>query len=78
MMKFIKINKIRVKNVTIYQTSFIVSVENWVSPQILLEDIKNNNPDFNIQDCKIIITMDDLNYIHMELEVSNIDGVKLI
>lgn len=76
-MKFIKINKIRVKDVTIYQTGFIVSVENWVSPQILLEDIKNNNPDFNLKNCKIIITMDDSNYIHIELEVSNIDGIKL-
>lgn len=76
-MKVIRMNKIRIQSIEIYQTGFIAGIENWVSPHVLLKEIKNENPDYDIKNCRIHIHMDSEDNIIQELEVSNVDGIQL-
>lgn len=48
-----KIQKMYVKSTEAYQTDMLIELETWISPEALLKEIHNDNPDLQIGKCHI-------------------------
>lgn len=70
----IKLQKHYIKFIEKYQTGFLIELENFINPEIILRDIKNNS-DIDIRDIQIQYRMDFDNEVHISLYARDIDRV---
>lgn len=75
-MEVINIQKHYVKSIQTYQTGFIIELENWVNPEVILKDINtNSDSDDTIKNCRIQYRMNPAGEMFTSLYILDMDRI---
>lgn len=73
-MKAIKIQKTYIQTIEVYQTGYKIELEDWINPKSFLNGLKEDNPDFDI-DNYIQFRVDKDDKIRLTLYALDVDRI---